>query len=38
MLPEPEYFYSHLNIEDIADADYMHAKILCKDFEIKYLG
>ena len=38
MLPEPEHFYSHLNMEDIADADYMHAKRLCENFEIKYLG
>ena len=25
-LPEKEEFYSNLNIEDIADTDYMHAK------------
>ena len=25
-------------MEDIIDADYMHAKRLCKDFEIKNLG
>ena len=25
-------------MEDITDADYAHAKIVCKDFEIKYLG
>ena len=25
-------------MEDITDADYMHAKGLCKDFEIKHLG
>ena len=31
-LPEKEDFYSHLNIEDIADADYAHAKRVCKDF------
>ena len=31
-------FYSNLNIEDITDADYMHAKRVCKDFEIKHLG
>ena len=31
-------FYSNLKIEDIADADYMHAKRVCKDFEIKHLG
>ena len=37
-LPEKEEFYSNLNMEDITDADYMHAKRVCKDFEIKYLG
>ena len=37
-LPEKEDFYSNLNPEDIADADYMHAKRVCKDFEIKNLG
>ena len=25
-------------MEDIADAGYNHAKEVCKDFEIKYLG
>ena len=25
-LPEIENFYSHLNMEDITDADYAHAK------------
>ena len=25
-LPEKEEFYSNLNIEDITDADYMHAR------------
>ena len=25
-------------MEDITDADYMHAKRVCKDFEIKKLG
>ena len=30
-------FYSHLNMEDITDADYVHAKRVCKDFEIKNL-
>ena len=33
--PEKEEFHSNLNMEDITDADYMHAKRLCKDFEIK---
>ena len=31
-------FYSNLNLKDITDADYMHAKRVCKDFEIKNLG
>ena len=25
-------------MEDITDADYAHAKRVCKDFEIKHLG
>ena len=25
-------------MEDIANADYAHVKIVCKSFEIKYLG
>ena len=37
-LPEKEEFYSHLNMEDITDAYYVHAKRVCKDFEIKQLG
>ena len=37
-LPEKEEFYSDLNMEDIADADYMHAERVSKDFEIKSLG
>ena len=37
-LPEKEDFYSHINIEDITDADYAHAKRVCKDFEMKSLG
>ena len=36
--PEEEDFYSHLNMEDITDADYTHAKRVCKDFEIKNLA
>ena len=35
---EKEEFYSNVKMEDIADADYNHAKEVCKDFEIKYLG
>ena len=37
-LPEKEEFYSNLNMEEITDADYMHAKRVCKDFEIKDSG
>ena len=33
---EKEDFHSHLNIEDITDADYPHAKRVCKDFEKKF--
>ena len=36
-LLEKEDFYSHLNMEDITDADYVHPKRVCKDFEIKHL-
>ena len=32
-LPEKEYFYSHLNVEDITNADYTNAKRICTDFE-----
>ena len=35
---EKEGFYSHLNMEDITDADYAHAKRVCKNFEIKNWG
>ena len=34
-LPEKQVCCSHLNMEDIDDADYAHAKRVCKDFEIK---
>ena len=37
-LPEKERFYSNLNMKDITDADYMHVKKVCKDFETKSLG
>ena len=37
LLPEKENFYSQLNMEDLTDADYTHAKTVCKDFEIKNL-
>ena len=31
-LPEKEEFWSNLNMEDITDADCMHAKRVCKEF------
>ena len=34
-LSEKEDFYSHLNLRDITDADYVHANRVCKDFKIK---
>ena len=37
-LPENEEFYSNLNMEDIADADYINAKKVCKDFETRNLS
>ena len=30
-LPEKEDFYSNLDMEDIADANYVHGKIVCKE-------
>ena len=36
-VPEKEDFYSHLNMEDITDADYARTKRVCKDFEINNL-
>ena len=30
--------YSNLNMEDITDADYMHAETVSKDFELKNVG
>ena len=35
LLPEKENFYTYLNMEDITDADYTHAKRICKNFGIK---
>ena len=37
-LAEKENFYSHLNTEDITDADYANSKRVYKDFGIKNLG
>ena len=33
-LPEKEDFYSHLNMEDITAAGYVHAKRVCKFVKI----
>ena len=35
---EKEDFYSHVNMEDITDADSVQAKRICKDVEVKNLG
>ena len=37
-LSEKEDFYRHLKVEDITGANYVHAKRMFKDFEIKNLG
>ena len=37
-LPKKEGFNNHFNMEDLTDADYAHAKGVCKDFEIKHFG
>ena len=37
-LPEKQDFYSHLYMKDVADVDYVHAKKVCKNFEIKNVG
>ena len=34
-LPEKGDFYSHLNMEDVTDADYAHTKRLCKEMTIE---
>ena len=36
-LPGKDDFYSPLNVKHITDADYAHAKTVCKDFETKKL-
>ena len=38
LLPEKQDFYSHLYMDYITDVDYVHAKKVCKNFEIKNLG
>ena len=37
-IDERENFYSNLDMEDITVADYMYAKRVCKDFEMKNVG
>ena len=37
-LSEKEDSHSHLHMEDINYADYMHVKKVCKDFEMKNVG
>ena len=37
-LPERKEFYSNLNLGHITDADYMHAKRVRRDFQIKDIG
>ena len=37
-LLEKDDFYSYLNMEDITDADYVHTKKVCKNFQIKNVG
>ena len=36
--PVKEKLYTNLNMEDMTDGDYMHAKRVSKDFEIKDFG
>ena len=38
LVTEKEDFSSHLNTADITDADYAHAKKVCKNFEMRNLG
>ena len=37
-LTEKEDFYSHLNMEDFTDVDYIHAKRVSRNFKVKKLG
>ena len=37
-LPEKEDFYSHLNMEDITNADYVHWKTVWKIWNEKFRG
>ena len=35
IIPEKDNFYTHLNMNDITDEDYTHAKRVCKDLKSK---
>ena len=37
-VPDEKDFYSHLNMENFTDVDYIHTERIYKDFEIKNLG
>ena len=37
-MPDKEGFYSNVNMDDLTDIDYRHAKRLFKKFNIKNLG
>ena len=37
-LPKKDQFYGHLNMGDITDADYAHAKRVCKGVKIRHSG
>ena len=37
-MPENEGFHSHLNMENVTDANYTHAKRVFRDFKIKNIG
>ena len=38
LFPDKNEFYSSLNIKDITDQDYAHAKRVSKDFKLNILG
>ena len=38
LLPKKEDFYSHVNMEDVIDADYGHTKTVWRNFKTRNLG
>ena len=38
LLPGKEDLYCHLNVEDVTSTYYLHAKRICKDFDVNNLG